>query len=340
MTLLVLEHITAGGMAGEPVPVALADAGMAMWKAVVEDFAALGHKVATTAGERAPSKDDPHAVCITPTVPYEQTIERVAKASDAALIIAPESGGILAAYEDTLRQWGVRSLGCDPRAIALCADKFLLGDHWMNAGFSSPPTGTGPTAALLAAVAGKMREKLTTWVFKPRDGAGCEHTYLAHTLADLDALNSKLAPDIQWVAQNYFSGIPASVSFIVHDGKARPLLAGRQLVQGDTQLQYKGGKIPLDRELTERAVALATQAIASIQGLAGFVGVDLVIGDEPKDDTVIEVNPRLTVSYCGLRKLCRTNLAAALLDASAPIEWNTGSVSLNASGIATKDGWS
>ncbi|MEX2214352.1 MAG: ATP-grasp domain-containing protein [Phycisphaeraceae bacterium] len=340
MNILVLEHITAGGMGGEPVPVALADAGMAMWKAVVEDFSAAGHQVRTIAGERADVPGQPRCVSITPTVPYAETIERMAKDSQAALIIAPESGGILASYEETLRKWGVRSLGSDPKAIALCGDKFLLGDHWMKAGFSSPMTGTAPTpGVVLEAVKEKMLVNLTTWIFKPRDGAGCEHNYLAHTLKDLEELETKLSPETKWVAQHYFPGMPASVSFIVHEGKPRPLLAGRQFIQGNDQLRYAGGKLPLDRDLAERAIALATRAIRTIAGLTGFVGVDLILGAAPKDDTVIEVNPRLTFSYCGLRKLCKTNLAAALLDPAAPIEWNTGSVSFNAAGVATKDGW-
>jgi predicted ATP-grasp superfamily ATP-dependent carboligase len=50
----------------------------------------------------------------------------------------------------------------------------------------------------------------------------------------------------------------------------------------------------------------------------GYVGVDLVLGeaDDGKDDVVIEVNPRLTTSYVGLRRLVCGNLAAAMLAAA------------------------
>jgi hypothetical protein len=43
--------------------------------------------------------------------------------------------------------------------------------------------------------------------------------------------------------------------------------------------------------------------------------VDLVLGDDPagREDVVIEVNPRLTTSYVGLRAAARTNLAGAML---------------------------
>ncbi|HEV3003063.1 MAG TPA: ATP-grasp domain-containing protein, partial [Pirellulales bacterium] len=47
----------------------------------------------------------------------------------------------------------------------------------------------------------------------------------------------------------------------------------------------------------------------------GYLGVDLVLGgpDDGSDDVVIEINPRLTTSYIGLRAACRENLAAAML---------------------------
>ena len=51
----------------------------------------------------------------------------------------------------------------------------------------------------------------------------------------------------------------------------------------------------------------------------GYLGVDLVLGEaaDGSDDVVIEINPRLTTSYVGLRALARENLAAAMLDVAS-----------------------
>jgi len=49
------------------------------------------------------------------------------------------------------------------------------------------------------------------------------------------------------------------------------------------------------------------------KGLRGYIGVDMVLtNDEP---VVIEVNPRLTTSYIGLRKVINFNLAQAIVNA-------------------------
>ena len=67
--------------------------------------------------------------------------------------------------------------------------------------------------------------------------------------------------------------------------------------------------------LSHVATALASRAVAALSSTVGYLGVDLVLGDDPdgRDDVVIEVNPRLTTSYVGLRALAADNLAAAML---------------------------
>ena len=74
-------------------------------------------------------------------------------------------------------------------------------------------------------------------------------------------------------------------------------------------------------------------------GLAGYFGVDLVLGAsaDGRDDIVIEINPRLTTSYVGLRKLARGNLMQALLAVASgqplpPLEWRTEEVRFHADG--------
>jgi predicted ATP-grasp superfamily ATP-dependent carboligase len=70
----------------------------------------------------------------------------------------------------------------------------------------------------------------------------------------------------------------------------------------------------------------------------GYIGVDLVLGADPdgQDDHVIEINPRLTTSYVGLRALSRNNLAAAMLvvaEGREPaLSWHDGVVEFSADG--------
>jgi predicted ATP-grasp superfamily ATP-dependent carboligase len=80
-----------------------------------------------------------------------------------------------------------------------------------------------------------------------------------------------------------------------------------------------GGELPLAVGLAERAQALAERAVAATPPAVGYVGVDLILGREPdgSEDAVIEINPRLTTSYVGLRAAAKSNLAEAM--------WHAGS---------------
>ena len=62
-------------------------------------------------------------------------------------------------------------------------------------------------------------------------------------------------------------------------------------------------------------MAAAVQACRVLPGLRGFVGVDLVLGDA--DVFVVEVNPRLTTAYLGVRAAVDENVAALALAACA-----------------------
>src|SRR5262249_45352566 len=99
------------------------------------------------------------------------------------------------------------------------------------------------------------------------------------------------------------------------EGKAVALPAVEQRLSQDGRFTYLGGRAPLDAPLQARARSLAERAVCPVPGLAGYFGVDLVLGDsaDGRDDTIIEINPRMTTSYVGLRKLARGNLMQTLL---------------------------
>ena len=71
----------------------------------------------------------------------------------------------------------------------------------------------------------------------------------------------------------------------------------------------------MQRELAQRATELAERCLDALPAARGYVGVDLVLGKaaDGSEDVVIEVNPRLTTSYVGLRAMTSDNLAHALV---------------------------
>jgi predicted ATP-grasp superfamily ATP-dependent carboligase len=87
----------------------------------------------------------------------------------------------------------------------------------------------------------------------------------------------------------------------------------------DGRFTYRGGALIREPVLAERATSLALRSLEAMPPALGYVGVDLVLGEAPdgSDDVAIEVNPRLTTSYVGLRAVMKQNLAQAMLSAAA-----------------------
>jgi predicted ATP-grasp superfamily ATP-dependent carboligase len=115
--------------------------------------------------------------------------------------------------------------------------------------------------------------------------------------------------------EQYHAGQAASVAVLCGPAGNFPLPACEQRLMRDGRFVYLGGRLPLAPPLNQRAQRLALAAVATLPGARGYVGVDLVLGEaaDGTRDYVIEINPRLTTSYIGLRACSGINLAAAML---------------------------
>ena len=327
MRVFVFEHLSGGIRSDQAAtqPPCLLRQGGAMLRAVADDFLAMGAEVATMLHARSRVDGSGlNVVTVDERTDIERTFDELARDADAVLVIAPESDNLLIDWLRRLEDIGATSLGCSPAAAQLCGDKLVMAKHLADASVPTPATTTlrefpGPS------------EREYPVVVKPRYGAGCEYTLMCRRLEDLPSLDQ---PE-ELIVQPFAPGLAASCSLIVNDALIAPLPPGEQFIDGDDTLSYHGGHIPLDVELAGRAQSLASAAAACVPGLGGFVGVDLILGDSPDDDRVIELNPRLTLSYVALSGMCATNLADLMLDPDALVSWSDRTVRFDADGTLT-----
>ncbi len=66
--------------------------------------------------------------------------------------------------------------------------------------------------------------------------------------------------------------------------------------------------------MVDVAKKTAKNAVESIEGIKGYVGVDLII-DLEGEVQVVEINSRLTTPYVALRNIINFNLGKAIVDA-------------------------
>jgi predicted ATP-grasp superfamily ATP-dependent carboligase len=335
MKLFLYEHITGGGLCGEPLPTSLAMEGRAMLTSLCQDLDQIeGVSVSILWDERLRPPDVPAAIRRLTTKTSEQvrsSFDRMLEEADATCVIAPELGGQLYTLAQGVTQRGRCLLGSTPIGIELASDKWLLPRHLALHGIKAVPAMPFSDEILLREGLGER-----SFVVKPRRGAGSTDVFVISTDADLAALPGFSQ---EMIATPWMDGVPASVLLLVNpSGAPLPLLPSRQRLSRDGRLKYLGGALPLDDEFAERATRLAERAVQAIPGLRGFVGVDLLLATResagsqtPQEDVVVEVNARVTTSYVGLRALARDNLARLWLDTMTGCEppapsWDTRAV--------------
>lgn len=335
MRVLVFEYITGGGLLPAKSAGPTSDAfssrrldhdllaeGRAMVTALASDFATLAgcdvHVLRDADVDLLlPPTVRTHAV--RDTAEYAEAFDEQAAAADWTVVIAPECDGALLACAERVLGSGGRLLSPGPDIILLSSDKQATAEHLARSGVAVPRGAVvAPDHSVPAGLAFPL-------VIKPRDGAGSQGVRLVRSAADYAAAVREQASAR---VEEYCPGEAASVAILCGPRGNAPLAPCRQRLSDDGRLAYLGGSTPIPQNLAERATALANRAVATLEGAVGYLGVDLVLGPEESGagDRVIEINPRLTTSYVGLRAAYDSNLAGAMLEIAAglipPLNWN------------------
>ncbi|MDB4895655.1 MAG: uncharacterized protein JWN15_1917, partial [Firmicutes bacterium] len=268
MRILVCEYLSGGG--GIAFVEALRIEGKAMLAAVVGDFRRLGQHEVVTVAAAGPGG-------------FLAAFRDGLRWAEAALVIAPESGGVLAWLSAEVEASGCRLLGSASDAVAVAADKLATGRLLAEGGVLTP------LCRAVEAGGGGVYPS----VIKPVDGCGAAGVWLVRNDGERAEALRRLLPGGACLEQPYVAGLPASVSLLVGaGGRAQALSLNRQMIEVvDGQFVDCGYPEPLSTHpLAARARSAAVAACRLIPGLRGFVGVDVVLTDT--DVWVIEVNPR------------------------------------------------
>jgi len=264
--------------------------------------------------------------------------EKQAAQADWTIIIAPECDGILEQRYEWAARSAARIIGPQSDLLAISADKWRT-YRWLGAhGLPTPKTWLADevyremTKGAVASAQVAMCAATHPMVIKPRDGAGSlgivkcrDGRALADTLETCQLDRKRL------LVQAWAPGRPASIALLGGPQGYVVCLPAWQYL--DEDLSYRGGEIPVAEPYARRATDLAHRLAAHLAGkLCGYLGVDLVLGEasDGSQDCIIELNPRLTTSYIGLRTLSMSNLAGVMLELACgrtpPVRWRRGKV--------------
>ena len=344
MRMLIYEALTGGGQyqgaVRPPLPASWLVEGLAMLGAIAADAGAVPELELVGIWD-AQLPWAPPAVGVWRSVDSERAHDAalvdLARQVDVAMLIAPEANGQLVRISSMVRDVGCPLLGPTAEVMAWASDKQLAFEHLRRHGVRVPYGFVVPLGTRVAR--GEVR---LPCVVKPRDGAGSDGVRLLNDDADWESF-FPCGRDMR--VEAYFQGTPASVAVLSGPAGSVILAPCLQQLASDGTFAYLGGSVLDDADLIARARGLADTVLPLLRGGTGFAGLDLVLGraTDGRDDVVIEVNPRLTTSYLGLRKSTDSNLVHVMLDVfqgrQASVEFPRRGISFSADGRGGGEEW-
>lgn len=323
MNLLIVEYVSGGGYGNQKLSSSILSEGYGMLRSLISDCKAAGHNVTTFLDSRlrefSPPNQADKIVSVASPAELSMKLKEYSGVADGVYVIAPESGQVLENLVRDIEDFGGTSLNCSVDAIRRVSNKMKANETLKKMGLKVPETvllGINEKAGSIKQLTKELGYPL---VFKPLDGVSCDGLSIVEEEdAIVDAVKKveHKSTGKQFIAQKMIRGEAASVCVISTGDKAVAVALNKQFVTlglPDEESGYYGGAVPFDHILEDVALRAAEKAVEATGGLKGYVGVDIILTDE--GPVVMEINPRLTTSYVGLRRVVNFNPAETIIDA-------------------------
>ncbi|MCG8123681.1 MAG: ATP-grasp domain-containing protein [Candidatus Thiodiazotropha taylori] len=306
MRVFVFEYITGGGMLDSPMPPSLAEEGDMMLMSLLSDLLEInGIEIFVTRDARLGRLNLPVECHLLRgmedfTAAWVDCLEQ----ADAVWPIAPEFSNVLLHISETVGNQGKLLLNSPPSAVETTSSKSLTSKRLRQQGISVVPTYRFEEG---------VPDHFGSWVLKPDDGVGCQGIRLCHDRDELFQQLKLMPVGGDYVAQPFIHGTPTSINMLVNQGQALVMSVNHQrIAMTDTGFMLLGCVVNGQLEDKTRFRNLGKAVAAAMPDLWGIIGVDII--DTKEGLQVLEINPRLTTSYVGLRESTGINPAALVFD--------------------------
>jgi len=332
LRVLIYEYVTGGGFLEKPTFSPILSEAYAILNALLEDFSRNeGYETTTILdnriAENVETKAGRRIVRISSNAGLDLALKSALSEVDAAIVVAPETEGMLEKLTKTVEEnGGPILLGSNSDALKRVSNKETALELAKSIGIPVPETSSASVSEGENAIYALARDIGLPVIIKPQIGAGCESVYVINSRSDLSRMiefTGGIRSNRELLVQEYVKGIDASVSALVsRDGHTAPLSLNRQQVElkspSEKGSSYQGGYTPFDHPLLSDTFDSARKIAETVQGLRGYVGIDFVLTDD--SPVFMELNARITTSYTGLCRVFRSNgrkgVAQAIIDAA------------------------
>ena len=304
--------------------------GFAMLASVAVDLRDCGYEVILPIDGRIPSHDiqylEQHGFDMQPLEAneaeaegcfLESSLRGLADVTDRTLVIAPEIGGCL----ERVAGWfdSEKLLSPSPEFIRAVSNKMKLAHQLQkSSSIKIPP------AFDTDVFNGFIEKTEASWpmVMKPKLGAGSTGVQLLRSEPEFRQALARIQSSPTERIENYFvqrftRGIPVSCNVILNQNSWQVLPPTEQVLHPPDVGEYCGWTYPVEQVMEEKIRSLVDGLVPLLPPSHGWIGIDMVA--EPVGDSweiwLIEINPRLTMSYLAMRQIQYLSPAKLMMSA-------------------------
>ncbi|MFK7768841.1 MAG: ATP-grasp domain-containing protein [Mariniblastus sp.] len=295
--------------------------GLAMLMAVTTDFLDAGIEVVTFVDSRLEIFDHPKLkkVSISSADELKTNLAEYSQKTNHVILIAPESNSCLLDCIQSLGPMQHKLISPDLEFATIASCKQTTALRLEAATIDLFPSGM--LVSHFLAGTKRFDHPGNQVVLKPIDGAGSENVYLisdwdnskCHNSAAFAEQRMELLEPLKHVWQHkpegyrieaFVSGTPVSVSLLCGASDSQILAPTIQVFDAQPFGEYVKAETDVPADISLRAIQLATKVVNALPKTRGYIGLDMVISDQSsEEDVLIEINPRMTMSYLQLREL-------------------------------------
>ncbi len=332
--IFIFEFVSGGGLSQAEIPSSLICEGYAMLRTVIADFKNLGFHITTLLDSRIDFLSQYIKADVINFVELEEDYLKkytdCVKDSNYCFVIAPEFSSILYNLTKIVKKNKKKLLSIDLNGVKLGASKLETYLFFIANELSTPKSYRIPLkegVLDLDFIFQKFDQLNSPIVIKPDDGVGSELIFYFEKKDDVllffENSYKILDTNRKYILQEYIEGDPMSVSIINDQPLEKTVENNPKILSINSQnLQimdptkdslYLGGFTPVDQFEQLKTQIEDILKCVDLSAFKGYFGIDFV---KKTDNSLsfIEINPRLTTSYVGIRNVLEYNPMELLLD--------------------------
>ena len=332
--IFIFEFVSGGGFNKVKIPITLFCEGYGMLRSIIMDFKSLNFEISTMLDYRIFHLSNFLLVdelsIIRNLDNFLKKFKTEVKESEYTFIIAPESSNILYKLTKIVKKSNRILLSTNLEGIRVGMSKFNTYYFFKGNKTTTPKTYLIPMRKKqlnIDFILQKFNILKKPIVIKPEDGVGAESIYYFETQYQIkhffQDFKHKVEYGRKYIIQEFVEGKDLSASliglpYIMDSQYKNPLLLSINAQNVDIKnsnydSEYYGGHTPVeDYQKTKNNLSLLLEKI-NFSEFSGYFGIDFIRTTDSKI-YFIEINPRLTTSYIGLRNVINLNPAKLILD--------------------------